>query len=162
MPFTVEQASRFYRIECVDCEHSQGNWLLLGAGSGLMMAILDQEPRFRYCLDTDLLIRTADWLRMPSWLTLMEGACDRIAACGWFSRYENGLPLIDALSALTRRPLVYFGAYERPDLLAHCDAASDLTSFIMRLNALDKAKRKRKQRPAVAADDRPETRQNVF
>lgn len=138
MTFTARQAGELYRIDkYVDYERADGNWLLLGAGSGLMMSIMDMEPRHRYCIDTDILTPD-EWARMPDWLTLMEGCCDRINACGWFSRYENGLRMLEALRGLKRRPLVYFGAYERPDLLAHCDVAADVDEFVARLRALDR------------------------
>ena len=133
MTFTARQAGELYRIDkYVDYERQDGNWLLLGAGSGLMMSIMDMEPRHRYCIDTDILTPD-EWARMPDWLTLMEGCCDRINACGWFSRYENGLRLLELLRGLKRRPTVYFGAYERPDLLGHCDVAADVDDFIIRL-----------------------------
>jgi len=138
MPFTVEQAGRFYRIECIDYGKRAGEWLLVGAGTGLMMSVMDQEPRLRYCLDTDIIIRTPAWSHFADWLQLMERACGRVIACGWFSRYANGLPLIEALTVLQKRPLVYFGGYERPDLLAHCDVAVDVGEFVARLNALDR------------------------
>jgi hypothetical protein len=131
--FTARHAGELYRIDkYVDFERDDGNWLLLGAGSGLMMSIMDVEPRHRYCIDTDILT-PEEWARLPDWLTLMEGCCDRINACGWFSRYENGLRMLEVLRGLKRRPLVYFGAYERPDLLEHFDVAGDIADFIVRL-----------------------------
>jgi hypothetical protein len=137
MSFTARQAGELYRIDkFVDYEREDGNWLLLGAGSGLMMSIMDVEPRHRYCIDTDILT-PEEWARMPDWLTLMEGCCDRINACGWFSRYENGLRLLELLRGLKRRPTVYFGAYERPDLLEGYDVASDVADFVVRLRGLD-------------------------
>lgn len=131
--FTVEQASRFYRIEPIDYGHErEGDWLLLGAGTGLMMSCMDLIPEHRYCIDTDVL-SAAEWDRLPSWLTLMEGAVTRINACGWFSRYENGLKMIGALSVLKRRPCVYFGPYEKPELLASFEQLGSLSSFVRRL-----------------------------
>ncbi|MGC8518479.1 MAG: hypothetical protein ACP5P4_08105 [Steroidobacteraceae bacterium] len=133
MSFTARQAGELYRIDkFVDYEREDGNWLLLGAGSGLMMSIMDLEPRHRYCIDTDILT-PEEWDRMPDWLTLMEGCCDRINACGWFSRYENGLRMLKLLRGLKRRPTVYFGAYERPDLLEPFDVAGGIEDFIIRL-----------------------------
>ena len=133
MTFTARHAGELYRIDkYVDYEREDGNWLLLGAGSGLMMSIMDMEPRHRYCIDTDILTPD-EWARMPDWLTLMEGCCDRINACGWFSRYENGLRMLAVLRGLKRRPLVYFGAYERPDLLEPFEVASDVQDFLIRL-----------------------------
>ncbi len=133
MTFTVRHAGELYRIDkYVDYQREDGNWLLLGAGSGLMMSIMDMEPRHRYCIDTDILT-PEEWARMPDWLVLMESCCDRINACGWFSRYENGLRLLELLRGLKRRPTVYFGAYERPDLLEPFDAAGDVDDFLIRL-----------------------------
>ncbi len=122
--------------KCVDYQRADGNWLLLGAGTGLMMSVMDMEPRHRYCIDTDILT-PEEWARMPDWLTLMEGCTDRINACGWFSRYENGLRMLDVLRGLKRRPTVYFGAYERPDLLSHFDVAADVQDFVIRLRGPD-------------------------
>jgi len=135
-PFTVEQASCLYKIELVDFGWERdADWLLLGAGSGLMVSVMDQETRHRYCIDTDVLPKDR-WSVFGDWLMMMERAVDRVNACGWFSRYENGLPLINALSVLKKRPLVYFGAYERPDLLKRFTVARDLGDFVDRLHAL--------------------------
>ena len=135
-PFSVEQANALYRIDLVDFGYERpGNWLLVSAGSGLMLSVMDCERRHRYCLDTDPMPKGC-WRTLSDWLQMMERAVDRVNACGWFSRYENGLPLIGALAALEKRPLVYFGAYERPDLLNRFDVARDLGDFIDRLNAL--------------------------
>lgn len=145
--FTVVQICQLYRIDCIDFERCVGSWLLMGAGTGLMMAVMDQEPRIRYCLDTDVLPRE-QWARLPDWLQCMEVTCGRVLACGWFSRYENGLPLIGALKALKRPPLVYFGAYERPDLLEHCEVACDVGDFIARIRAISGGTRQRPSAPS--------------
>lgn len=130
-PFTVDQIRRFYRIECIDYERP-GDGLLVGAGTGLMMAIMDQVPTLRYCIDTDIL-RPDEWQRFPDWLTLMERATSYVACSGWWSRADNGLKLANATKMLQQRPKVYFGLLERPSDWSHCDYFEDHAEFVSAL-----------------------------
>lgn len=120
MGFTVNQASRLYDIEAIDylddgrCPYGRENdWLLVAAGTGLMLSIMDIEPRFRYCLDVDTLPREAFTYRLPQWLVMMEANVERIAVAGWYSNPQNAAPLLGALQVLTRKTPVYIGG--QPD-----------------------------------------------
>jgi hypothetical protein len=133
--FTREQIDDRYAIECVDYgAHRAGDWLLVAAGTGIMMATMDMEPRFRYSLDTDLLLRTPAVDKFGAWLMLYERLIvSRVCAVGWFSRWENGVPMATWLACLTNRPLVYFGENERRELWSHCDLAHSMGEFLDKL-----------------------------
>lgn len=66
--------------------------LLIASGSGLMLALMDACPRFRWCLDIDT--RRELGRRVPELLVAFDRNCgfDLIAIAGWFS--------IDAPSSL--------------------------------------------------------------
>lgn len=134
MCFTVEQIERFYRIEAVDYgAHREGTGLLIGAGTGMMMSMMDQVPSLRYCVDSDI-FRPDQWERFPNWLTLMERACGVVASAGWWSRADNGLKLARAFDVLQSRPLVYYGILERPTDWAHCEPVESHALFVQILN----------------------------
>jgi hypothetical protein len=133
--FYREATNRRYGITCIDWGFHRGNWLLVAAGTGIMMAVMDQEPRFRYSIDTDLLLRTPAADRFAAWLMMYERfVVARICAVGWYSRWQNGEPMAEWLSILDRPPLAYFGRNERPELWAHCDLAPTLEEFLRRLH----------------------------
>lgn len=86
MSFTVAQWSRLYHIPVIDYfDHGQGygrdgNWLLVSAGTGIMLAVMDQETRFRYCVDLDGI--SDPLARLSDWLQGMESLVDQIAVVG--------------------------------------------------------------------------------
>jgi hypothetical protein len=130
------EINRRYGIEPTDWNSTRGDWLLVAAGTGIMMSVMDQEPRFRWSIDTDLLLRTPEADRFAAWLYMWERfIAGRICAVGWYSRWQNGEPMAMWLSILEHRPLVYFGRNERPELWSHCDLAPTLDEFLRRLQA---------------------------
>lgn len=130
MSFTPEIACRMYRIpHLVDYEREDGDWLLLSSGSGLMMCLMDQEPRHRYCLDTDLLT-PAEWSRLPDWLTLMEGSCSRVNACGWFSNAEEESRMVGLLRQVKVPPVVYFGNWDPSQAPPTWQVAIGISDFV--------------------------------
>ena len=134
---TREKIDRGYRIECIDYGPARGNWLLVAAGTGIMMATMDCEPRFRYCLDTDLLLRTPAVDRFGDWLALYERfVVSKVCAVGWYSRWQNGEPMQKWLAHLADRPLVYFGRSERREMWDRCDLAHSLADFLDKLAAV--------------------------
>lgn len=124
----IQRVSSGYGIPVLDYARP-GTWLLLGSGCGLMMAVMDAETQFRWCLDLDSLRDTrAPW---AEWLAIMERVTDRICVAGWFS-ITNPAPLVQALGTLTRIPLVYAGQLqENPFRRFQC--AETLAEFLGRL-----------------------------
>lgn len=126
--------SRAYGVPAPVDYGREGNWLLLSAGTGLLLSILDQEPRFRWALDVDLLT-PAEMVSLGRWLGPAETIVDRICAVGWFSDPRNGEPLARSLRGCRRRPLTYFGACPIPAMYAHTDRAETLADFLARLRS---------------------------
>ena len=112
MSFTVAQVSRLYCIPVIDYLDEgngygrEGNWLLVAAGTGLMMAVMDQEKRFRWCVDIDGLRNGDVRARLADWLIAMEQLVDHIAVVGGWC-VSNPAPLAAALRALNRPVVVY-------------------------------------------------------
>jgi hypothetical protein len=139
MPLSVDQLSTLYKMgreDFVDYgAHRPGNWLLVSAGTGLMMGVCDVELRFRYALDADILpLRSR--ARFADWLEGMGCICDRVCFAGWFSRPENGLPMqgwTRHFSASVETPTVYFGGNALPEMWGHCELTRTLEEFFTRL-----------------------------
>jgi hypothetical protein len=63
----------------------QGDSILIASGSGLMMAIMDICPRFKWCLEVDNHRDIAS--RLPNLINAFDQNCslEIIAIAGWFS-----------------------------------------------------------------------------
>lgn len=109
-----------------------GDWLLIGSGCGIMMAVMDVELRFRYCFDIDSIKEPT--ARLDQWLMAVETIVSRIAVVGWFS-ITDPAPLRTALNCLKCRPLVYAGMGACELFPNHCTVAT-LDQFISTLGAL--------------------------
>ncbi len=77
--FTIEQASRLYRIPVIDWERPSTG-LLIASGSGLMMSVMDTVPELRWCIDFDGLPKTH---QLDSFLTLAGRIASPIGM--WFT-----------------------------------------------------------------------------
>jgi hypothetical protein len=66
----------------------EGNWMLISSGAGIMMAIMDAEPRFRWCVDIDGIRDTRRFVRWAQWAEHFVG---RVAVAGWFSLTDPAL-----------------------------------------------------------------------
>jgi hypothetical protein len=89
--------SRCYQIEPVDFDRGE-RAALICAGSGLMLAIMDQCPRLRWCIDVDALDRSA-LERMPAWVTCIGNVTELVVIAGWYCS-TNPKPLASAARAL--------------------------------------------------------------
>lgn len=103
--------------------------LLLGSGSGTMMAIMDQSSRFRFALDIDQCRgredHLADWLRALDRNALV----DLVALAGWFSISDPTL-VARALKTLRTPVAVYSGAGLRADAFAGLPLSDTLDEFL--------------------------------
>lgn len=98
---------RVYGVEAFEYDRPDAHSLLICAGTGLMLSIMDRAPRFRACVDHDvLMLGGMQHDRFARWLRCAEATCDLVAVAGWYSS-TNPKPLADALAGLRRRPLVY-------------------------------------------------------
>ena len=62
-----------------------GDAVLIASGSGLMMAIMDAVPRFRYCIDVDNYRHITS--RVPELISAIDLNCNQtlLGIAGWFS-----------------------------------------------------------------------------
>ena len=105
MTFTIEQASRLYRVPLVDYGRPSTG-VLVSSGCGIMMGVMDACPELRWCVDIDDLKRRPE-ARIADFLLMAERACEVVAVCGWFSLTDPTC-LREAVAAL-EAPVTYGG-----------------------------------------------------
>lgn len=79
----IEYIGRRHGIEAFEYQGRLGKGVLVSAGTGLMMSVMDQCRTLRWCLDVDLL-STEQRVRFPDWLACMNKVVDFVAVTGWF------------------------------------------------------------------------------
>jgi hypothetical protein len=90
----------------------QGDAILIASGSGLMMAIMDICPRFKWCIEVDNFRNIAN--RIPNLINAFDLNCDIeiIGIAGWFS-IDNPQQLINAQQKIKRcKSFSYSGGYK--------------------------------------------------
>jgi hypothetical protein len=104
MPWWLSEFSRQYYVPLIDYGSDRaGDWLLIGSGCGVMMAVMDVEPRFRWCVDLDAV---KDKSRFERWACWAENFVGLVAIAGWFS-YSDPAPIRRAAARMKRRPIAY-------------------------------------------------------
>lgn len=78
----LANAARATGVQLVDCGPDRGHSLLIASGSGLMMAVLDQVPDFRWCVELDRGGKGLDFA------LLAHRHMRFIGLCGWFSLHS--------------------------------------------------------------------------
>lgn len=68
--------------------------VLVCAGTGLMLALMDECPQLRWCIDVDGLT-PAQLEGLPAWLRCIHNVTDLIVIAGWYSS-TNPIPLARA------------------------------------------------------------------
>ena len=96
---------RKYGIEAFDYRRGKSA-ILVAAGTGLMLSIMDQCVPIRWCLDVDTLT-VEQKARLPSWLQCVGNVTQFVAVAGWFSS-TNPKPLAEAVSALRPSKVVCY------------------------------------------------------
>jgi hypothetical protein len=120
-----------YDVRAIDYGAHRGNGLLICAGTGLMLSIMDQTPRLRWCVDIDA-IKVPPMI-FGDWLRCAENCCEMIAAAGWFSA-TSPAALVHALGRLRRRPPVYVRYFGRaPDPFAELRTAATLAELLAQI-----------------------------
>ena len=144
----IDYLARAYRLPVIDFERP-GHSLLVSAGTGLMLSLMDACPRLRWCLDVDTLaLQERD--RLTPFLRCGQNVTDLIAVAGWFSS-TNPKPLASAVDSLRRRPPVYvrfFGAGDDP--FAGSRTALTLDQLIEQINAAPPSPHQAARRTASA------------
>jgi hypothetical protein len=113
----VEHVSRYCRVPIIDYARRESSGLLVGSGTGLMMAIMDQAQTFRWCIDLDVLDEQSRW---EDWMLLVRAFVRPMAVVGWFS-----ITRPQRLAAVVRRlrpaPGVYAAGVSAPDPFDDCE-----------------------------------------
>jgi hypothetical protein len=132
------QLSKLYKIDPIDYESDEmgvsrlrGDWLLVASGSGIMMAVMDMEPRFRWCIDIDGIKDPR--ARLADWLIGMEYWTGRICAVGGWA-LSDPAPLALALRSLVRPVTIYPITVQNPGVFDGLEIATSLDNFFDRLN----------------------------
>ena len=93
-------------IELIEFPDRAERSVLICAGTGLMLSLMDACPRLRWCIDVDLLSASQREGLSP-WLTCLNNVTDLIVVAGWYCS-TNPEPLARAVRPLNRgRALVY-------------------------------------------------------
>jgi len=95
LSLTLPQAARLYGAPVIDYER-ESRGLLVSSGAGIMMAVMDEVPTLRWCVDID---RMPSHERLPDFLLMAERVCEPLAVCGWFS-LTDPTPLRRAIEGL--------------------------------------------------------------
>lgn len=112
----VRMTSRYCRVPVLDYQRDSAG-LLVSSGGGLMMAVMDTCPTFRWCVDLDPLAPACRW---EDWLLLVRAFVRPLAVVGWFS-ITHPQRLARVVRRLRPPPALYaagitgddpFGAYE--------------------------------------------------
>jgi hypothetical protein len=103
---SVEYISHVHRIEPpIDFERGERS-VLLCAGSGMMLAIMDACPSLRWCMDVDLLDKSA-LERLPGWATCLGNVTELMVLAGWYCS-TNPVPLASAARGLRKNDLLCY------------------------------------------------------
>ena len=122
-----------YRFEPIDFERGLPA-ILICAGSGMMLGLMDRCPLFRWCLDFDTMT-TEERERFVSWCVCLEHVTPLVALAGWFSATSPAL-LAEAARALRRSTPIYVQYRGNgPDPFVGLRTANDLGEFEEQCNA---------------------------
>lgn len=102
---SVDFISCVHRIEPFDYERGQ-RAMLVCAGTGLMLSLMDACPDLRWCIDVDLLDKEAIE-RMPAWVTCIGNVTKLMVIAGWYCS-TNPIPLANAARSLRRSALLCY------------------------------------------------------
>jgi hypothetical protein len=97
---------RVHGIEAIEFPDRPERRLLVCAGTGLMLSLMDQLPRVRWCIDCDGL-RPDQREAMPGWLAALGNVMDQIVVAGWYCS-TNPEPLARAVRPLARERVAVY------------------------------------------------------
>lgn len=128
----VEFISRVHRIEPFSYDRGE-RAILICAGTGLMLSIMDQCPSLRWCLDVDLLDRAA-LERLPAWATCVGNVTDLVVIAGWYCS-TNPVPLASAARSIRRGAMLCYVQCRGPggDPFAELRTAQTLDELLRQL-----------------------------
>lgn len=93
-------------IEVIEYPGRVERSILICAGTGLMLSMMDECPRLRWCVDVDGL-DAAQLAKLTDWMRCINNVVDLIVVAGWYSS-TNPVPLAMAVRRVRwERLLVY-------------------------------------------------------
>lgn len=124
-------------IELIEFPDRPERSLLVCAGTGLMLSLMDQLPRLRWCVDADA-FNDRQREALPSWLRCMGNVTELIVVAGWYCSTSPD-PLARAVRSLDgERVAVYVqcrGVGGDPFAgLRTADSLEDLVTQVSRSN----------------------------
>lgn len=108
-----------------------GDSLLIASGCGLMMAVMDSVPRFRWCIDIDSHREIAH--RVPTFMSALDLNCQfkAIGVAGWFS-VDTPHALQQGIAKVTRAQCIAYSG----GLGVFSNEQHTLREYIYALNTL--------------------------
>jgi hypothetical protein len=93
-------------IELIEYPGRPERGVLVAAGTGLMLSLMDQIPRLRWCIDADGMT-AAQREALTPWLACVNNVTDLIVVAGWYCS-TNPEPLARAVRLLDgERAMIY-------------------------------------------------------
>lgn len=93
-------------IELIEYPDRLERSVLIAAGTGLMLSLMDAVPRLRWCIDADGL-SAPQREQLPAWLACIGNVVDLIVVAGWYCS-TNPEPLARAVRSLNRKRVVVY------------------------------------------------------
>lgn len=93
-------------IELIEFPDRPERQVLVCAGTGLMLSLMDRLPRVRWCVDVDGL-RTEQRDHLSDWLCCLGKVTDLIVVAGWYCSTAPE-PLARAVQTLDRRRVAVY------------------------------------------------------
>jgi hypothetical protein len=131
----IDYLCRVHRIPAFDYNRPDAPGVLVAAGTGLMLSLMDRHPSIGWCVDVDCLtIEEKD--RLANWLPCVANVRDFIAVAGWFAT-TSPLPLARAVERVSPRKLCCYIQFHGvgPDVFAPMRTAHDLTELSAQIDA---------------------------
>ena len=105
------EIAKYFGFDLIDYDR-QGDSLLISSGAGVMMAIMDAVPRFKYCIDIDSYRHITN--RVPQLISALDLNCNLgiIGIAGWFS-IDEPKALQEGINKIKRTKCIsYSGNYK--------------------------------------------------
>lgn len=137
---SVAYIGRVYGIEAIEFDDRVTRNVLVCAGTGLMLSLMDQCPALRWCIDVDGL-SSEQLERLPDWLACVHKVTDFVAIAGWYCA-TNPVPLAKAARMLdAERMRCYVQCHGRGDPFPALRTSQSLEDFVAQVNAKTQAAR---------------------
>lgn len=131
----IEYLNRAHRIDAFDYHRPHARGVLVAAGTGLMLSLMDRHHSLGWCVDVDCL-NAEEKDRLADWLPCVANVREFIAIAGWFATTSPG-PLARAAERVRRSKLCCYVQFHGtgPDLFADMRTAWTLEELHQQIDA---------------------------